>query len=204
LGCIAAADGDGGPSPPRIFVHRPALDVEHHRVARCWRVECTRGDAHGNPGDEVHAPPAPAGRVLGTPAAGDVARHDQIRTDEPAPRSRQPPEHPDDDPERWIRDDPEAAGGETEVGGIDLENPHSSAGELLAQGSRPTGVEFKGHDAGPGGRESSDEHAIARTDVEHQVTVADVGGRDEAIGPRSIEPVPPPAPLPRGAHGTSP
>ena len=116
---------------------------------------------------------------------------------------------------------PDAAGGQRRCRTVGWRPPESrSSGDAdrphrsRAPGPWPKRTAFGGPALGPGGvrlrgpaprsRQHGTERPIACADIEYEVAPLDTGRRDDALGPAPIEPVPPPAPRVRGAHGTSP
>jgi hypothetical protein len=132
-----------------------------------------------------------------------MSRHDDVGRHQARAGSDQSADERHRRPKRWIGDDAERAAGQAKVRHVGHHDAHITAGEAAAEHPRPLGVQLERDHTDADAHERIAEHAVTGADVEHEVARGDGGLGDDARGPTSIEPVPPPAPRDGGAaHGT--
>jgi len=94
-------------------------------------------------------------------------------------------------PEGWVGHDVVRPAGETEVGGVGLDD-HDRIAEAPAEQLGPPGVGFDGDDPGAGRHQRRSERPVSRADVDHHGAASDGGVSDEALCPPIVELVPAP------------
>ena len=120
---------------------------------------------------------------------------------EPAAWLQQPPQQGPAAGERRVGHHVERAARQPEVAGVGPH--HDRAGEALAQGGGPPGVELDGDDARAGCEQWLGQRARAGAHVEDEIAPTDAGLSDEPCRFLPVQPVPaPPAPWP--GHGGAP
>jgi len=103
------------------------------------------------------------------------------------------------DRKRRVRHDVEGSAGESEVGGIGLDDGQVAA-ETGSEVRGATGVAFDGDHPRARRQQWRGERAPTGADVEDEVTPTDAGLAGDAFSPGGIEPVPTPRP-PGAGHG---
>ncbi len=181
---------------------RPS-NPEDHGIAGGRGPECAGRDASAK-GEVVLA--GPAARSAGTfpaPTERNMSRHHDVCRDESGPGRDEAPNERHRYAKRRVRHHAEGATRQTKVGGVGRDNSDVAPSEASPERRGSTGVELDGDNPGAATHEQPGEHAIAGTDVEHQLARGDRRVGDDAPRPSPIEPVPSPSPRDRGpAHGT--
>jgi hypothetical protein len=166
-------------------------------------MECVPGYSKAHADLEVLAPSPGARQSTLIPSLSDVTRHDDIGSNQSAPRSDQPVQQSHRGGERGVGHHREAATRQLQIARVGHDDLDAVA-VATPQVRRPLGVELNGNHPRPCFEERLGQDTIPGTDVQDEVAGCDCGGCDDAGRPTLIESVPPPVPRRFGAHGTSP
>ena len=121
-----------------------------------------------------------------------MPRHNEIGTNQAAPRGDEPSQDGGGDGKWGVCDHPERSLGQAQIACVGHDDCDRATGEGSSQGGCPLFVELNRNDSGPTFEERPGQRSIAGADIDDQITRADSGIGNDFCSPAATEVMPSP------------